>query len=47
MNGHRGPCLGCGHAEHNHMDGGLCLVASCRLCLIYRPPVDAEDQSVR
>lgn len=31
-------CLGCGHAENNHIQGvGLCLVKSCRLCLIFRP----------
>lgn len=30
-------CLGCGHAKRNHINGsGLCLVKSCRLCLIYR-----------
>lgn len=32
------PCAGCGHSKRRHIDGaGLCLVASCRLCLIYRP----------
>jgi hypothetical protein len=31
-------CLGCGHAKRNHAGGtGLCLVSSCRLCLIFRP----------
>lgn len=30
------PCGGCGHAKRNHLNGnGLCLVRSCRLCLIY------------
>ena len=27
----------CGHAQRNHINGeGLCLVRSCKLCLIYR-----------
>lgn len=27
----------CGHSQRHHVDGhGLCLVKSCRLCLIYR-----------
>lgn len=29
-------CAGCGHAERNHLNGGLCLVRSCKLCLFYR-----------
>lgn len=34
---HRAPCF-CGHSKRNHIQGeGLCLVKSCRLCLIYRP----------
>jgi hypothetical protein len=37
------PCLGCGHARRNHIGGvGLCLVKSCRLCLIYRPASTPE-----
>ena len=29
----------CGHAKRNHINGrGLCLVRSCRLCLIYAAP---------
>jgi hypothetical protein len=38
------PCLGCGHAKRNHIDGeGLCLVKSCHLCLIYWPDVPTKD----
>ena len=30
------PCAGCGHARRNHLNGtGLCIVRSCRMCLIY------------
>ena len=39
------PCAGCGHAKRNHLQGvGLCIVRSCRLCLIYRP---SERQAPR
>jgi hypothetical protein len=35
----RPPCIGCGHSGTRHIDGvGLCLVKSCRLCLVYRRP---------
>jgi hypothetical protein len=38
------PCLGCGHAKRNHVKGtGLCLVKSCKLCLIYRPKPAAPN----
>lgn len=31
------PCF-CKHAKRNHIGGeALCLVRSCRLCLVYRP----------
>lgn len=30
-------CRGCGHAQSRHVNGtGLCLVNSCRLCLIFQ-----------
>lgn len=44
MSAGRGPCAGCGHAERNHLHGGLCLVKSCVLCLIYRPRPAATDE---
>ena len=51
----QGPCIGCGHAQRNHLQGvGLCVVKSCRICLIYRPSLgpsaalfdDRDDEDV-
>lgn len=37
------PCGGCGHAQRNHVNNsGLCLVESCRLCLVYMIGAAAE-----